>query len=217
MRKAVIAGATGLVGGELLNILLQLSDYQEVLILVRRAMDISHPKLVQLIIDFDKLTEHTDAINGHAIFCCLGTTQSQTPAKVQYRKIDHDYPVKLGEIAKHNHVNQYHFISSLGADINSKVFYTRLKGETENDLAHLTLPCLHIYQPSLLIGNRKKARPMEKFMNFMMKLANPLLQGSLKKYQSIKAHTVAMAMYKQSLNNDTGLFIHPSDHIKNIA
>lgn len=217
MRKAIIAGATGLIGGELLILLLESSDYQEVISISRREMPVQHKKLVQLIINFDELEKYADTLKGDVIFCCLGSTRKKTPDLSVYRMIDHTYPLQLGEIAKANHIKQYHLVSAIGANANSSNFYTKMKGETEADLAHLNLPCLNIYQPSILTGDRKESRPLEKFSIALMKVFNPLMLGSLKKYRSIPAATVARAMYKQSLKPETGLYIHPSDHIKNLA
>lgn len=217
MRKAIIAGATGLIGNELLNILLKSTEYQEVLILTRREISLQHKKLVQLIVDFNKLDTFADVINGDALFCCLGSTKKKTPNLAAYRRIDFDYPVELGKIAKANQVKQYHLVSAIGANLHSSNFYTKMKGETEDALVHLNLPCLHIYQPSALTGDRKENRPLEKFALAVMSAINPLLVGGLKKYRSIAAKTVAQAMYNQSLKPDTGLFIHPSDHIQNLA
>jgi uncharacterized protein YbjT (DUF2867 family) len=215
--KAVIAGASGLVGSELLNILLHENFYDEVLVLVRKELPLQHKKLVQLVIDFNQLKSHAAAINGHALFCCLGSTRAKTPDMKQYYAIDHDYPVQLAQMALQNNIKQYHLISAIGANSQSKNFYTRLKGETENDIAHIGLKTVHIYQPSLLTGNRKEYRLVERMAAGLMKVVDPLLAGGLKKYRSIPAATVAKAMYKQSLNTDEGLFIHPSDHIKQLA
>jgi uncharacterized protein YbjT (DUF2867 family) len=215
--KAVIAGASGLVGKELLNILLNDSYYDEVLILVRKELADQHKKLVQLIVDFDKLEDVKHIINGHALFCCLGSTKSKTPSQRMYRMVDHDYPVKLAQIALENKIPQYHLVSAIGANFNSLAFYNKLKGETENDIRAINLSCLHIYQPSLLTGDRKEYRFAEKVATVVMTVVNPILMGPLKKYQSIPAATVARAMYNQSLNQDEGVFIHPSDHIKQLA
>jgi uncharacterized protein YbjT (DUF2867 family) len=215
--KAVIAGASGLVGGELLQLLLHEDYYEEVLILVRKELPVQHKKLVQLIVDFDKLDEFKHSITGHALFCCLGSTKSKTPDLTIYRKIDHDYPVKLAQIALQNQMPQFHLISAIGANSKSSNFYTKLKGDTEQDIQSVGLKSLHIYQPSLLTGDRKENRLLERLATQVMKVVDPLLMGSLKKYKSIPAAIVARAMYKQSLNQDEGIFIHPSHHIKQLA
>jgi uncharacterized protein YbjT (DUF2867 family) len=215
--KAIIAGASGLIGSELLNILLQRPDYAEVLILVRKELPIKHKKLVQLVIDFEKLDEHASAINGHAVFCCLGSTKKKTPDLAVYRKIDHDYPLDLAKLARQNGVEQYHLVSAIGADSKASNFYTKMKGETEDDIQKVGLNCLHIYEPSLLTGNRAESRPLERVASGIMKVIDPLLIGNLKKYRSIPAQTVAMAMFNESLKNAAGVFIHPSGKIKLLA
>ncbi|WP_157524486.1 NAD-dependent epimerase/dehydratase family protein [Mucilaginibacter ginkgonis] len=217
MRRAIIAGATGLVGSNLLQLLLHSIQYQEVIAVTRKEIAVQHPKLIQLIIDFDKLHEHAAAINGDVLFSCLGTTKTQAPDPEQYRKIEFKYTTLLADIAKNNGAQQLHYISSIGADISSSNFYLKLKGETESALAHLGLKSTHIYQPSVIKGGRKQSRPMEMFVIGLMKMVDPILIGSLKKYRSITAQTVAQAMFQQSLSTEAGLFIHPSDHIQNLA
>lgn len=215
--KAVIAGASGLIGSKLLEILSQEPFYDEVLILVRKELPVRHKKLVQLVINFDNLQEHAAAITGHAVFCCLGSTKKKTPELTDYRKIDHDYPLQLAQLAKQNGMKQYHLVSSLGANAKSSGFYLKIKGETENDIQKVGLKCLNIYQPSFLTGDRTENRPVERFGSSLMKFIDPLLLGSLKKYRSIPAETVAKAMFNQSLKNEEGIFVHPSDKIKLLA
>jgi|SRR6185437_9935431 len=215
--KAVIAGASGLIGGLLLDILLQSSEYDTVVILVRNELPIKNKKLTQLVVDFECLQQHAGDIDGHAIFCCLGSTRKKTPDLAVYRKIDHDYPLLLAQLAVENGVEQYHLVSAIGANAGSANFYTKMKGETEDDIKTAGIRSLHIYRPSFLTGDRKESRPGERFFIRLMKILDPLLIGGLKKYRSISAGTVAMAMYKQSLLNKDGIFIYPSDKIKELA
>ncbi|TWR24334.1 NAD-dependent epimerase/dehydratase family protein [Mucilaginibacter achroorhodeus] len=212
--KAIIAGASGLIGSKLLEILLQKAQYSEVLVLVRKELPVSHPKLVQLVINFDELDKHAAAITGHVVFSCLGTTKAQTPDKNEYRKIDHDYPVKLAQLARQNGVKHFHLISAVGANENSSNSYLKLKGEVERDVEKVGLPVLHIYRPSMLVGERKDRRIAETIINGLFKVIDPLLVGGLKKYQSIKAPQLAWAMFKKSLDNAEGTFIHTTDKIK---
>jgi uncharacterized protein YbjT (DUF2867 family) len=216
-KKAIIAGASGLIGSLLLDIILQRPEYDEVLILVRKELPQQHKKLKQLVIDFEKLDELAGSLTGDALFCCLGSTRKKTPDLTVYRKIDHDYPLHLAEIALKNKIGQYHLISAIGANPSSSNYYSKMKGETEADIKKLALHCLHIYQPSFLTGDRKEKRPGERFFIGLAKIINPLLLGGLKKYRSIPAATVAMAMYKESLINEAGIFIHPSDKIKQLS
>lgn len=215
--KAIIAGSTGLIGSKLLQILLRESFYDEVLILVRKKIDLDHKKLTQLVVNFDQLDSYADALTGHALFSCLGTTNAKTPDKTVYRHIDHDYPVHLAQLALKNGIGQYHLVSSIGADTGSSFFYTKTKGETEVDIRQLGLPGLYIYRPSMLTGNRQEKRSMEKALIAFYKIIDPLLFGSWKKYSSIAAERVAMAMYKQSTKNNTDTFIYESDQIKQLS
>ncbi len=219
VKKAIVVGGSGLIGGKLLDILYDWPEYDEILCLGRKKINIKNKKTTQVIVDFDHLEKYSEHIKGHAVFCCLGSTKKKTPNLDDYYKIDHDYPLQLAKIAKNNDVAQYHLVSSIGANKNSSNFYTRTKGETEEDIkaAALTITSLHIYRPSLLTGNRTESRLIEKIAAGIMTIINPLLFGKLKKYQSIPAYTVAMAMFKQSLKNDPGVFIYASDKIKQLA
>src|SRR4051812_46904264 len=117
-KKAIVTGATGLIGSQLVEILLAADTYDEVLILARRKLDVSHPKLTQLVIDFDHIESHSSSITGDAVFSCLGTTRNKTPDVSTYYKIDHDYPLRLAKMAKANGIKQFHLVSSIGANPN---------------------------------------------------------------------------------------------------
>jgi len=216
-KKAIIVGASGLIGSKLLDILLAQPYYTEVLSISRKKIKLNNKKLKKIVIDFDHLNEYADEINGDVIFCCLGTTRRETPDLNDYRKIDHDYPVRLAEIAVKNGVDQYHYISTMGARSESSNFYTKIKGDTEDDLKKVGLKGLFIYRPSILIGHRNKHRTLENIAVFVMKIIGPLLVGKLKKYRAIKALDVAKAMYKQSLKNRADVVTYTSDEIKKRA
>lgn len=213
-KKAIIAGASGLIGSHLLRQLLDGDAYAQVLVLTRRQLPMQHAKLTQLVLDFDKMDEHADKITGDAVFCCLGTTVAQTPDKALYRKIDHNYPIRLAQLALKNGVQQFHWVSSVGADANSSNAYLKLKGETEDDLKKVGTPSLHIYRPSMLTGRKEKQRFSESVINAIMKLADPLLMGNLTKYHSIPGSVVAKAMIGQSIDNETGTFIYQYNELK---
>ena len=217
LKRIIIAGVSGLIGSELLKILLENKDVEEVLALVRSPLPISNPKLQQLTVDFDELKAYKNVIYGDALYCCLGSTIKKTPDLTDYRKVDHDYPVELARIASQNNIPQFHYVSALGANAKSRIFYTKLKGETEEDIKRLKFRSLHIYQPSLLTGNRLEHRRFEKFHIAIMKLLNPLLLGRLKKYKSIKATTVAQAMSNQTFRNLEGVYTYPSNIIEKLA
>ena len=217
MKRVIEAGASGLVGCELLNLLLDNDKIDEVVALVRRPLPLPNIKLVQILTNFDSLGEIKNDLKGDALYCCLGTTKNKTPDESDYRKVDHDYPVALAKLASENKVSQFHLISALGADPNSGIFYNKLKGETERDIKEIPFRAIYIYQPSLLTGHRKEKRPVEKLAISLMKIINPLLAGSLKKYKSIQAITVAKAMINQTYKNEEGIHTYPSDTITQLA
>lgn len=216
-KTAIITGASGLIGSKLLTILLYSREYDKVISLGRKKLKTKHAKLVQEILDFEDASSYESFITGDAFFCCLGTTKKQTPDKNEYYKIDHDYPVNLANAASKNGVKQFHFISAIGADATSSNFYLKTKGETEKDLKKAGINSLNIYQPSLLTGRKRKQRLGERIATVAMKVINPFLIGSLKKYRSIPALSVAKAMYNQSLQNQNGVFVYTSDQIKERA
>ncbi len=216
-RKAILIGASGLIGSNLLQLLLDGAYYSEVLTLSRSDLPVTHTKLIKKIINFDEISSYDDIINGHAIFSCLGTTKDKTPDKSEYKRIDHDYPLQIAQIATKNGVEQFHIVSSLGADENSTTYYLKLKGLLEKSIKNLNINSLHIYQPSFLVGNRKETRLSEKVVEPLMKLIGPLLIGKLEKYKSIKALDVAKAMYNQSTKEMEGTFVYSSEQIKKLV
>jgi uncharacterized protein YbjT (DUF2867 family) len=216
-KKAIVAGASGLIGSELLKILLNDPIYSEVLAIVRTPMELNHPKFNQIAVNFDKLDDFAHLVEGDVIFCTLGSTRKKTPDLAAYRKIDHDYPVKLAKIAVQNGISQFHLISSIGADHNSSNFYTKMKGENEEDIKASGLSSLVIYRPSLLTGERVETRIAEGIMQGISKIINPLLVGGLRKYRSIAATSVAKVMTDLSKADLKGIYVYESDDIQKLA
>ena len=217
MNRVIIAGASGLIGKELLYQLLNNNEVKEVVALVRKPLTTQHSKLIQIQIDFEDLNSFSDEIYGDAFYCCLGSTIKKTPDLADYKKVDFDYPLALAQLASANEIAQFHIISALGADINSKLFYPRIKGEIEEELKKIKLKSVHIYQPSLLSGERLERRSFEKIAIKVMKIINPLLLGSLRKYRSIRVSTIAKAIINQTFKNIEGINIYPSNIIEQLA
>jgi uncharacterized protein YbjT (DUF2867 family) len=215
--SAIILGANGLIGSSLLQQLLVNNQFDGIKIFVRKLLPIQHSKLVQIITDFENIEAVKNEINATVIYCCLGSTKKKTPNLAQYRKIDHDYPIYFAKEGLKNGMTQFHLISSLGANPNSSNFYTKMKGETEEDIKKLGIPSLYIYQPSFLKGYRKEKRSGEKIMLKVMKFVDLILIGSLKKYKTIAAEVVAKAMINESIKNKSGIFVIESDKIKELA
>lgn len=218
MPTALIAGATGLVGGWLLRQLLAASEYDRVVAVGRRPVDLTHPKLVQVTADFTALEQVTADLRCDDAFCCLGTTIKQAGSQAAFRAVDHAAVLAFAWTARRNGARRFFLVSSLGANARSRVFYNRIKGETEEALAVLGFPTLAIFRPSLLLGRREKLRLGERISEAVMWLAEPLLLGSLRKYRAIRAEVVARAMVRCSFGRDgQGILVFPSDEIQDMG
>jgi uncharacterized protein YbjT (DUF2867 family) len=215
--QVILVGASGLIGSNLLSLLIESDEISRILLLVRKPQKVSNQKVQELIVNFDELEKFRSEIMGDIIYSCLGTTKAANPDTDQYRKIDLEYPLKLAEIGVKNGISQFHLVSSLCANHTASNSYLKLKGELEKELKQASILSLHIYQPSLLTGNRKESRTLEKLATSAFKLIDPLLIGPLIKYRSIKAETVAQAMLNQSIKNIQGTFTYPSIKIQELA
>ncbi len=192
-KTAIIIGATGLVGSALLKQLLADDDFSKVKIFVRRSTDITHEKLEEFIIDFDRIEAYKEAVKGDVFFSCLGTTLSQAGSKEKQYRVDVSYQYKFAEMTAENSVPAYVLVSSASANKDSLFFYTKMKGELEEKIKSLPFEKIIIVQPSILAGDRKKSRAGEKIS---AKIINGLsiVLPFLKKYKSISGEQVAKAM-----------------------
>ena len=192
--KAVVAGATGLIGKFLIAELEKDSAYESVIALTRKAKE-NTVKTTWKVIDFDSKDELDNATKGADIaFCCLGTTMKQAGSKDAFIKVDYQYVVDFAKAAKQNNARQFSVISAMGADAKSKIFYNQVKGEMEEAIQNLGFSELIIFHPSLLLGPRDENRLGEKIGTILGKIFSPLLFGSLKKYQTIHVSKIAKAM-----------------------
>jgi uncharacterized protein YbjT (DUF2867 family) len=213
-KNALIAGATGLVGTEVLKMLTDSETYEKVIVLNRRAINYESPKVVEHVIDFEKLNEFDPLETVDHVFCCLGTTIKKAKTKENFRKVDFDYVVELAKKSKNWNVSKFLVISSLGANAKSSIFYNRVKGEMESKLQDLDLDHLFIFRPSLLMGDRKENRPGEKTAIKVYKVINPLFVGKLKKYKGIEIEKVARSMVETAIHNEDTFKIFESDEIQ---
>ena len=184
MKTAILLGASGLVGGYVLEYLLNDDTYEKVIVLSRKISNQPHPKKQELIINFDELEQHKNELKADVVFCCLGTTISKAGSKEAFKKVDYEYPLKVAEIAKQNGAKSYLLISALGASKSSIVFYNQVKGEVENAIQQLQFDAFHILQPSLIIGERKEARFTEGIAQKISPILDGVLVGYLSKYKS---------------------------------
>jgi uncharacterized protein YbjT (DUF2867 family) len=191
-KHALLAGASGLVGGRCLARLLDHQAYDRVTVLSRRALALSHAKLRVELVAFEGLKSLGDRYDD--IFCCLGTTIRKAGSREAFRCVDHDYPLTLAKLGKAAGAQQFLLVSALGADAKSSVFYSRVKGDTERDIAATGLSKVIFMRPSILLGERQEQRPGERAGIFVGKMIAPLLLGPLRKYRPIPADDVAAAM-----------------------
>jgi len=205
--KATLLGATGLIGGHLLDELKNDPNYTEVRVIVRRQVNFNHPKIREIVIDFEDEDAFKNAIAPESvIFCAIGTTQSKVDGnKGKYRKVDYDIPVNAAQFGLNKNCNTFVLVSSIGADSSSSNFYTKLKGEVEDKVSKLGYKSLHIFRPSLLLGNRKENRIGERIAKVFMSTFSFLLPS---KYKPIEAKDVGKAMVRISQIDKEGKHIY---------
>ena len=190
---ATIIGATGLIGGHLLELLLNDPSFTTVRILIRRPVAIDHAKLEKKLVDFSDAENFRLALEGtDVIFCTIGTTMKKMKGdKEAYRKIDHDIAVHAARFGKANGCEKYVLVSAVGANSKSSNFYLKLKGEIEEAVQASGIDDVYILRPSLLLGNRKEFRLTEKLASWLAPLFAFILPA---KYRPVKASEVAKAM-----------------------
>ncbi|MBC2724611.1 oxidoreductase [Desulfosporosinus sp.] len=212
-KSALLVGASGLVGGELLNCLLNGTEYSRVLIFVRKPTGLKHLKLEEHLIEFNNLPYYKEFFEVNDVFCCLGTTIKKAKSQAAFKKVDVEYPLELAKLAKEMKVEKFLVISSMGANPKSPVFYSRMKGLLEEELKMISIKSLHIFRPSLLLGDRKEFRMGESISAYLTKGISFIFIGPLKKYKPIDAKRVAKGMYKAAQSRSEGIFTYLSNEI----
>lgn len=207
-KTALIAGATGLVGTELVNILLNDERYSQVTILSRKPISIENKKL-RLVLEenFDHLEKHTSIFNVNDVYCCLGTTRKNAGSKEAFIKIDLDYPLQMAEIASRQpNFESYLIVTALGSNAESALFYNSTKGKLEDKLIALNLKSLKIFRPSLLLGKRKDFRFTEEIAKGISSFLSFFVIGvQIGRLWSIKAEEVAKSMLIVAKEEKPGL------------
>ena len=193
--KALVIGATGATGKDLVNQLLTDKDYDEVNIFVRRPLAVENPKLKTHIVNFDKPDEWKDLVKGDVAFSCLGTTLKTAGSKEAQRKVDYDYQYNFAKAAKENEVEDYILVSSYGANPKSKIFYSRMKGELEQSIKALHFNKLMIFQPGML-DRKDSERTGEVLGGKIIKFANKF--GVLTQQKPLPTAVLAKAMINSS-------------------
>ena len=216
MKTALIFGSSGLIGNHLLELILKDNNYNKIKLFVRSDLTDVNSKIEIIKTDFNNIENHKDKIVGDDCFFCIGTTRKNTPDKNEYIKIEYNLPIEVAKIAKSNSINNFIYISSLGANPNAASLYLKNKGQTEQELIKLNFMNLSILRPSILLGNRKENRVGEKIGIFAMKTLSPLFLGNMKKYKPIKVEYVSKAML-QVAKKDYQKNIFESDEIVKIG
>lgn len=206
-KTALLAGASGLTGGYLLNLLLESPEYSSVIAYVRKSSGLTHPKFKEIVVDWETLQE---PVAAEDVFCCLGTTIKKAGSQEAFRRVDYNYPLQLAQIQLRGGSQQFLLVSAIGADAKSSVFYSRVKGELENALQSIGYKSLHIFRPSFIAGPRKESRPGEKIGLAIFSILSPLFIGPLKKYAPIQAEHIARAMLRAAQKNQPGIKVYDS-------
>jgi len=212
---ALIAGATGLVGGILVDLLKGDPFYSRVVAISRRKLaGADGEKISQVIADYESIGDNKESLKADHIFCCLGTTMKKAGSKEAFRQVDYKYPLRLAEICQAGGANQFLLVSALGADPKSNVFYSRVKGEIERDIGQLDYESYHIFRPSLILGARKEKRLGERLGKIAMTGLGFLMVGPFRKYRAVHAEAIANGMISIAKTQEPGRHIHPSDQIQ---
>ena len=207
-QTALIAGATGLVGGECLRRLLAHPAWATVIALVRRDIDSkpASPKLRQVLTDFTTLERVRDRLVADHVFCALGTTMRKAGSRAAFREVDLEYPLRLAQLTRAGGATHFSLVSAVGADRHSPFHYSRVKGELEDELIRMGWPSLAIFRPSVIEGERGESRPLERLSGRLLRLAPPA-------WRPVTAADIASAMVTVALESPPGIVIVESRSI----
>jgi len=193
-RTAVVFGASGLVGGYLLEELIQHMGYSSIKVFSRRKLDFEHTKVIEHIVDIENIETYSEDLRGDDLFICLGTTRKKARTIKRYEELDRDMPVNIAREARKRGLKRIVVVSSLGANINSRSYYPRIKGEMEKGIKEAGFDKTVITRPSLLLGERKEFRLGERIAILFYKVFSFIMVGKLRLYRAIHARDLAKAM-----------------------
>ena len=216
MKTALIFGSSGLIGKNILDLILGSNKYEKIKLFVRINPDLNDSRIEIIKSDFINFDEIKNKIVGDDCFFCIGTIRSSTPNEEEYTRIEYDIPVTIAKIAKSNSVNNFTYVSSIGASIKASSLYLKNKGLVEQELNEMNFTKLSIIRPSILLGKRKYFRLGETIGQYGMLTFSPLMHGRIKKYRPIKAIDVAKSIIKITENNYNKV-IFESDELELIS
>lgn len=207
-RHALLAGATGLVGQQLLIQLLADERYAQVTALSRRALPMQHPRLKVLLSDLDDLQAHAEALKADDVYCALGTTLARAGSREAFARVDHDLVMAVAKAAHRAGSRRFLLVSAVGSSPRSPAFYSRVKGQVEQDLRALGFEALHIFRPSLLLGVRADSRPMESIAQKLAPALGLITRGPLARYAPVTAQQLARTMIASAFGGQRGVQVH---------
>lgn len=221
MRTALLVGASGLVGSYVLEYLLSDPNYTDVTVLARKPLELVHAKLKQEIVNFDHLDSVRDSVFAVTdVFSCLGTTLGRTGEQSQYRRIEVDYPIKIAKKSLAAGARSFHYVSAIGSSSKSLFNYSRMKGETEDTLKDLQAkyPKSYVasYRPSFIKGPRREPRLVEQIALPVLSVFEVFMQGPIRKWRSIHAETIALAMIHQ-VSAKAGFYLWEGDQMEKLG
>jgi uncharacterized protein YbjT (DUF2867 family) len=211
MKTALIAGASGLTGKELVQKLIDSDQYRHIYVISRKRNGLVHEKIRESVIDFENIGQLTFDEPIDDAFCTLGTTMKQAGSRENFKKVDYEYVVAFANLAKQTGASKFLVISSMGASPKSPVFYNQVKGMTEEALINIGFHHLVILRPSLLLGERSKLRFTEKLAGFFMNALQFLIPDD---YKAIQGEKVAAYMLKMALKSTEGVSVVKSGEMR---
>jgi uncharacterized protein YbjT (DUF2867 family) len=206
-----------LIGGLLIDALIDAPDYSRVFALSRRPLGREHPKLANRIVVFERMAEQLKGLAAQDAFCCIGTTIAEAGSQEAFREADVDAVLLFAQAARAAGATRFVVVSSVGARPDSPKFYLRTKGEMEDAITTLGFPAVDIFQPSLLLGPRKQMRPLELAGQIFAPIINPFLTGAREVYRPIQARTVARGMIGAARRGGRGIYRHTYAAIHQLA
>ena len=217
-KSALLIGATGLVGEQCLQQLLANEQYDKVITLTRKVLVNKHPKHKNLVVDFDHLDWSAANIKADDVYCAFGTTIAKAGSQDAFRKIDVEWPRQIAQIAVKNGAQKFNLVSSIGADSQSSVFYSKMKGVLEDEINKMGYQSVIFFRPSILIGDRKEQRTGEAIGIALAKALSFLFIGPLRKYQGTPVDLLAAQMVKWGTSEKSGVIIvENQDILSNIC
>ena len=215
-KTALVFGASGLTGKLLTEQLINDPRYNKVVIFVRERLSTISKNVEQVIFNPADFSGIDNKMNGHHVYCCIGTTRAKAGSKKAFFKIDHDLVEKIAQSASKHKAESFVVVSSIGAAASSSNHYLQTKGLMEQSIKTFNFTNISIMRPSMLLGMRGESRFLEDLGKVFTKILTPLMVGKFRKYRPIHVSDVAKVM-RYSAFRGSGVFIYESDKIETLA